>query len=175
MNFEYMVTRDSRATRSNALKFWRKERWIENELNGTFTAFWTSWFAPCPVWLSFLWFSLIDPAVDDFVLMHCVFMPNSQLCPLLMAQYPFCLLHTDFTFLYSYCLWYPPSGQYTSHLLTNPLGWTRLLFVAHRKNATDRILDCATHWFGLQKCWSSSWPSSTNELLSHTTTPFTPH
>ncbi|KAM9349373.1 rap guanine nucleotide exchange factor 4-like [Symphorus nematophorus] len=32
-----------------------------------------------------------DPAVDDFVLMHCVFMPNSQLCPLLMAQYPFCL------------------------------------------------------------------------------------
>ncbi|KAI9522724.1 Rap guanine nucleotide exchange factor 4 [Dissostichus eleginoides] len=30
-----------------------------------------------------------DPAVDDFVLMHSVFMPNSQLCPLLMAQYPF--------------------------------------------------------------------------------------
>uniref|UniRef100_A0A672ISN3 Zgc:171558 n=1 Tax=Salarias fasciatus TaxID=181472 RepID=A0A672ISN3_SALFA len=30
-----------------------------------------------------------DPAVDDFVLMHCVFMPNSQLCPLLMAQYLF--------------------------------------------------------------------------------------
>uniref|UniRef100_A0A8C5GIQ4 Rap guanine nucleotide exchange factor 4-like n=1 Tax=Gouania willdenowi TaxID=441366 RepID=A0A8C5GIQ4_GOUWI len=29
-----------------------------------------------------------DPAVDDFVLMHCVFMPNSQLCPLLMAQHP---------------------------------------------------------------------------------------
>ncbi|KAL3988338.1 G-protein coupled receptor [Sarotherodon galilaeus] len=26
-----------------------------------------------------------DPAVDDFVLMHCVFMPNSQLCPLLLA------------------------------------------------------------------------------------------
>uniref|UniRef100_A0A8C5GJD0 Rap guanine nucleotide exchange factor 4 n=1 Tax=Gouania willdenowi TaxID=441366 RepID=A0A8C5GJD0_GOUWI len=26
-----------------------------------------------------------DPAVDDFVLMHCVFMPNSQLCPLLMV------------------------------------------------------------------------------------------
>uniref|UniRef100_A0A3B4UMR8 Rap guanine nucleotide exchange factor 4b n=1 Tax=Seriola dumerili TaxID=41447 RepID=A0A3B4UMR8_SERDU len=32
-----------------------------------------------------------NPAVDDFVLMHCVFMPNSQMCPLLMAQYPFCL------------------------------------------------------------------------------------
>ncbi|KAK2895427.1 hypothetical protein Q8A73_014915 [Channa argus] len=32
-----------------------------------------------------------DPAVDDFVLMHCVFMSNSQLCPLLMAQYPSCL------------------------------------------------------------------------------------
>uniref|UniRef100_A0A672IQC6 Zgc:171558 n=1 Tax=Salarias fasciatus TaxID=181472 RepID=A0A672IQC6_SALFA len=30
-----------------------------------------------------------NPAVDDFVLMHCVFMPNSQLCPLLMAQYLF--------------------------------------------------------------------------------------
>uniref|UniRef100_A0A3B4Z9Z5 Rap guanine nucleotide exchange factor 4-like n=1 Tax=Stegastes partitus TaxID=144197 RepID=A0A3B4Z9Z5_9TELE len=30
-----------------------------------------------------------NPAVDDFVLMHCVFMPNSQMCPLLMAQYPF--------------------------------------------------------------------------------------
>ncbi|XP_031590580.2 rap guanine nucleotide exchange factor 4-like isoform X1 [Oreochromis aureus] len=28
-----------------------------------------------------------DPAVDDFVLMHCVFMPNSQLCPLLLSQY----------------------------------------------------------------------------------------
>uniref|UniRef100_A0A3B4ZPH5 Rap guanine nucleotide exchange factor 4-like n=1 Tax=Stegastes partitus TaxID=144197 RepID=A0A3B4ZPH5_9TELE len=28
-------------------------------------------------------------SVDDFVLMHCVFMPNSQMCPLLMAQYPF--------------------------------------------------------------------------------------
>uniref|UniRef100_A0A8D0D8Z5 Rap guanine nucleotide exchange factor 4 n=1 Tax=Sander lucioperca TaxID=283035 RepID=A0A8D0D8Z5_SANLU len=32
-----------------------------------------------------------DPAVDDFVLMHSIFMPSSQLCPLLMAQYPFCL------------------------------------------------------------------------------------
>uniref|UniRef100_A0A4W5RJD4 Rap guanine nucleotide exchange factor 4 n=1 Tax=Hucho hucho TaxID=62062 RepID=A0A4W5RJD4_9TELE len=30
-----------------------------------------------------------DP--DDFVLMHCVFMPNSQFCQLLMAQYPFSL------------------------------------------------------------------------------------
>ncbi|XP_059199765.1 rap guanine nucleotide exchange factor 4-like isoform X1 [Centropristis striata] len=28
-----------------------------------------------------------DPAVDDFVLMHSVFMPNSQLCPLLMSHY----------------------------------------------------------------------------------------
>uniref|UniRef100_A0A6Q2X048 Rap guanine nucleotide exchange factor 4 n=1 Tax=Esox lucius TaxID=8010 RepID=A0A6Q2X048_ESOLU len=27
-----------------------------------------------------------DPAVDDFVLMHCVFMPNSQLCQLLMQE-----------------------------------------------------------------------------------------
>uniref|UniRef100_A0A8C8SIQ0 Rap guanine nucleotide exchange factor 4 n=1 Tax=Pelusios castaneus TaxID=367368 RepID=A0A8C8SIQ0_9SAUR len=30
-----------------------------------------------------------DSALNDFVLMHCVFMPNSQLCPVLMAQYPF--------------------------------------------------------------------------------------
>uniref|UniRef100_A0AAX7UX91 Rap guanine nucleotide exchange factor (GEF) 4 n=1 Tax=Astatotilapia calliptera TaxID=8154 RepID=A0AAX7UX91_ASTCA len=28
-----------------------------------------------------------NPAVDDFVLMHCVFMPNSQLCPLLLLEY----------------------------------------------------------------------------------------
>uniref|UniRef100_H2S0M8 Rap guanine nucleotide exchange factor 4b n=1 Tax=Takifugu rubripes TaxID=31033 RepID=H2S0M8_TAKRU len=32
---------------------------------------------------------LNEESVDDFVLMHCVFMPNTQLCPLLMAQYPF--------------------------------------------------------------------------------------
>ncbi|CAL8324433.1 unnamed protein product [Arctogadus glacialis] len=36
-----------------------------------------------------------DPAVDDFVLMQCVFMPNSQLCPLLLAQYPFCFTYTE--------------------------------------------------------------------------------
>ncbi|XP_016300880.1 rap guanine nucleotide exchange factor 4 [Sinocyclocheilus anshuiensis] len=29
----------------------------------------------------------VDPALDDFLLMHCVFVPNSQLCPLLMAHY----------------------------------------------------------------------------------------
>ncbi|XP_056099455.1 rap guanine nucleotide exchange factor 4 isoform X1 [Rhinichthys klamathensis goyatoka] len=29
-----------------------------------------------------------DPALDDFLLMHCVFVPNGQLCPLLVAQYP---------------------------------------------------------------------------------------
>ncbi|KAJ8012766.1 hypothetical protein DPEC_G00046280 [Dallia pectoralis] len=28
-----------------------------------------------------------DPALGDFVLMHCVFIPNSQLCPALMAHY----------------------------------------------------------------------------------------
>uniref|UniRef100_A0A4W3IRH4 Rap guanine nucleotide exchange factor 4 n=1 Tax=Callorhinchus milii TaxID=7868 RepID=A0A4W3IRH4_CALMI len=33
--------------------------------------------------------SQTDKFLDDFVLMHCVFMPNSQLCPALMAQYPF--------------------------------------------------------------------------------------
>ncbi|XP_017568385.1 rap guanine nucleotide exchange factor 4-like isoform X2 [Pygocentrus nattereri] len=32
-------------------------------------------------------FSEPDPALDDFVLMHCVFMPNSQLCPALLAHY----------------------------------------------------------------------------------------
>uniref|UniRef100_A0AAR2J464 Rap guanine nucleotide exchange factor (GEF) 4 n=1 Tax=Pygocentrus nattereri TaxID=42514 RepID=A0AAR2J464_PYGNA len=31
-------------------------------------------------------FSEPDPALDDFVLMHCVFMPNSQLCPALLAS-----------------------------------------------------------------------------------------
>ncbi|KAH0621497.1 hypothetical protein JD844_022861, partial [Phrynosoma platyrhinos] len=30
-----------------------------------------------------------DTGVYDFVMMHCVFMPNNQLCPALMAQYPF--------------------------------------------------------------------------------------
>ncbi|XP_057219643.1 rap guanine nucleotide exchange factor 4 isoform X3 [Malurus melanocephalus] len=28
-----------------------------------------------------------DSALNDFIMMHCVFMPNSQLCPALMAQY----------------------------------------------------------------------------------------
>ncbi|KAM4609458.1 rap guanine nucleotide exchange factor 4 [Polymixia lowei] len=37
-------------------------------------------------------FTASDPALDDFVLMHCVFIPNSQLCPVLMAQYPFGIL-----------------------------------------------------------------------------------
>ncbi|XP_036422340.1 rap guanine nucleotide exchange factor 4 isoform X2 [Colossoma macropomum] len=32
-------------------------------------------------------FTESDPALDDFVLMHCVFIPNTQLCPLLMAHY----------------------------------------------------------------------------------------
>ncbi|KAK7154836.1 hypothetical protein R3I93_009703 [Phoxinus phoxinus] len=32
-------------------------------------------------------FSDPDPTLDDFVLMHCVFMPNSQLCPALVAHY----------------------------------------------------------------------------------------
>uniref|UniRef100_A0A9J8BSG2 Rap guanine nucleotide exchange factor 4b n=1 Tax=Cyprinus carpio carpio TaxID=630221 RepID=A0A9J8BSG2_CYPCA len=31
-------------------------------------------------------FSDPDPALDDFALMHCVFMPNSQLCPALLAS-----------------------------------------------------------------------------------------
>ncbi|KAJ8403333.1 hypothetical protein AAFF_G00351050 [Aldrovandia affinis] len=34
-------------------------------------------------------FTELDPALDDFMLMHCVFIPNSKLCPLLQAQYPF--------------------------------------------------------------------------------------
>uniref|UniRef100_A0A8C7L5L7 Rap guanine nucleotide exchange factor 4 n=1 Tax=Oncorhynchus kisutch TaxID=8019 RepID=A0A8C7L5L7_ONCKI len=36
-----------------------------------------------------------DPGANDFVLMHCVFMPNSQFCQLLMAQYPFSLSHSQ--------------------------------------------------------------------------------
>ncbi|KAK7939574.1 hypothetical protein WMY93_002900 [Mugilogobius chulae] len=40
-------------------------------------------------------FSESDMALDDFVLLHCVFMPNTQLCPVLLAQYPFyCCLCT---------------------------------------------------------------------------------
>uniref|UniRef100_A0A8C2NNA7 Rap guanine nucleotide exchange factor 4 n=1 Tax=Capra hircus TaxID=9925 RepID=A0A8C2NNA7_CAPHI len=30
-----------------------------------------------------------DSVLNDFVMMHCVFMPNTQLCPALVAQYPF--------------------------------------------------------------------------------------
>uniref|UniRef100_A0A3P8U6G1 Rap guanine nucleotide exchange factor 4 n=1 Tax=Amphiprion percula TaxID=161767 RepID=A0A3P8U6G1_AMPPE len=33
-------------------------------------------------------FTESDSALDDFLLMHCVFIPNSQLCPVLLAQYP---------------------------------------------------------------------------------------
>ncbi|XP_033842649.1 rap guanine nucleotide exchange factor 4 isoform X1 [Periophthalmus magnuspinnatus] len=32
-------------------------------------------------------FSESDMALDDFVLMHCVFIPNTQLCPVLLAHY----------------------------------------------------------------------------------------
>ncbi|XP_035031548.2 rap guanine nucleotide exchange factor 4 isoform X2 [Hippoglossus stenolepis] len=32
-------------------------------------------------------FTESDSALDDFALMHCVFIPNSQLCPVLMAHY----------------------------------------------------------------------------------------
>ncbi|XP_026151929.1 rap guanine nucleotide exchange factor 4 isoform X2 [Mastacembelus armatus] len=32
-------------------------------------------------------FTESDSALDDFVLMHCVFIPNSQLCPVFMAHY----------------------------------------------------------------------------------------
>ncbi|KAM9341980.1 rap guanine nucleotide exchange factor 4 isoform 2-T2 [Pholidichthys leucotaenia] len=32
-------------------------------------------------------FTESDSALDDFVLMHCVFIPNGQLCPVLMAHY----------------------------------------------------------------------------------------
>ncbi|XP_068185713.1 rap guanine nucleotide exchange factor 4 isoform X1 [Antennarius striatus] len=32
-------------------------------------------------------FTESDSALNDFVLMHCVFIPNSQLCPVLMAHY----------------------------------------------------------------------------------------
>ncbi|XP_062862710.1 rap guanine nucleotide exchange factor 4 isoform X2 [Trichomycterus rosablanca] len=32
-------------------------------------------------------FTESEPAIDDFLLMHCVFIPNAQLCPLLKAHY----------------------------------------------------------------------------------------
>lgn len=34
-------------------------------------------------------FHTVDSALDDFVVTHCIYIPNSQLCPVLMAQYPF--------------------------------------------------------------------------------------
>uniref|UniRef100_A0A672S9T7 Rap guanine nucleotide exchange factor 4 n=1 Tax=Sinocyclocheilus grahami TaxID=75366 RepID=A0A672S9T7_SINGR len=34
-------------------------------------------------------FTESDPALDDFLLMHCVFVPNSQLCPLLMLSFTY--------------------------------------------------------------------------------------
>ena len=125
---------------------------------------------------------LLDPAVDDFVLMHGVFMPNSQLCPLLMAQYPFCLYS-----LFMYDVIHPVSvittylvGALTNlERLTTPLrnGRTCLLFTAYYSITvllSDSILDCATYRFCLWKRWSSSWPSSTNELLTECTPLFTP-
>lgn len=61
---------------------WIKARWL-----------WTLWLAltlASQVFdMSFSLFFVTDSALDDFVLMHCVFIPNSQLCPALMAQYPF--------------------------------------------------------------------------------------
>lgn len=77
----------------------------------------------CPLYVSS---HLLDPAVDDFVLMHCVFMPNSQLCPLLMAQYPFCLhsllrplpWYTVLPFCSLYCLWYPLAAGNVDNMST---------------------------------------------------------
>ncbi|KAK5861003.1 hypothetical protein PBY51_022434 [Eleginops maclovinus] len=37
-------------------------------------------------------FTESDSALEDFVLMHCVFIPNTQLCSVLLAQYPFVAL-----------------------------------------------------------------------------------
>lgn len=63
---------------------------------------------------------LLDPAVDDFVLMHSIFMPSSQLCPLLMAQYPFCLcslfMYDISFFIYTVCD--TLSGRYTHKCIT---------------------------------------------------------
>lgn len=44
------------------------------------------------VWHKRLSFFVTDSALDDFVLMHCVFIPDSQLCPVLMSQYPFSIM-----------------------------------------------------------------------------------
>lgn len=43
-----------------------------------------------------------DSALDDFVLMHCVFIPNSQLCTVLMAQYPFSAVLCSFASLWNW-------------------------------------------------------------------------
>uniref|UniRef100_A0A671Q5G4 Rap guanine nucleotide exchange factor (GEF) 4 n=1 Tax=Sinocyclocheilus anshuiensis TaxID=1608454 RepID=A0A671Q5G4_9TELE len=34
-------------------------------------------------------YTVKNPALDDFLLMHCVFVPNSQLCPLLMRSFTY--------------------------------------------------------------------------------------
>lgn len=69
---------------------WQRSKINRVIMNGIFTTFFLSTLTVLPLTVC-LSPHLLDPAVDDFVLMHCVFMPNSQLCPLLMAQYPFCL------------------------------------------------------------------------------------
>lgn len=52
------------------------------------------------VWHKRLSFFVTDSALDDFVLMHCVFIPNTQLCPVLMSQYPFSIMFPNFFFMF---------------------------------------------------------------------------
>uniref|UniRef100_A0A8C7TVC5 Rap guanine nucleotide exchange factor 4 n=1 Tax=Oncorhynchus mykiss TaxID=8022 RepID=A0A8C7TVC5_ONCMY len=67
-----------------------------------------------------------DPAVDDFVLMHCVFMPNSQFCQLLMAQYPF-----------------SPSNSLLFHSILLSSRFLPLLYAVTSKR---RVLNLALRW-----------------------------
>ncbi|CAG5896855.1 unnamed protein product [Menidia menidia] len=78
-----------------------------------------------------------DPAVDDFVLMHCVFMSSSQLCPLLMAQYPFCL--------YFLFLSLPGFDLVCTYHAASPPG-SEQDRLEHALNSKRRVLILALRW-----------------------------
>lgn len=115
---------------------------------------------------------VLDPAVDDFVLMHGVFMPNSQLCPLLLAQYPFCHFFNISSFIQTVDGIYVVSTLKVE-LFDSDMDMSVVHCILQYCNVTDSYLNCAIHWFCLWKRWSSSGPSGTNELLAQWTPPFT--
>ncbi|KAG5261559.1 hypothetical protein AALO_G00285660 [Alosa alosa] len=93
-----------------------------------------------------------DPALDDFVLMHGIFMPISQLCPALIAQYPK-LYH-----LCPVCTYHAQSSQGSEQerldyavgskrrVLSLALRWTNML--AHNLLEEDTALSFLEELFG---------------------------